>query len=443
MISSLSTNNNSGFTAPYVVTTESFSQQALRTSTGGGTQHHREYSEVSSYRVLLSGHFADQNPTYTKPSLTTREASTQLAVEASGIEASGIEASGIERVEPLLDGAKNILSAIENRLIDEKAAGASKETLSELLQQGLAGFKQGYTEAESLLMGAGELNDHVANTITTLYQQVVDGLMLLEEKYIGSNSMSSDSISSDSISSDNNGSDISAREVESSDIGAIRHLEDGLFGPQAYSAPVNTVEYGRKDSFAFELMTVDGDKISITASNIATFYGEYDSVNTGFIEATSSEGQFSFEVEGELDAQELQAIEELLGQIMVLSDEFYNGDINRAYETAINLGYNQNEITSYALRLHQVEQYSVAATYQTFLPEEDRLPLDHRAIFSAIGNYASEIIETLGNPYNSEIFDYSELLTTISEQFDKQVVREPSPSFHDVIDGIVSEYGSR
>jgi hypothetical protein len=608
----------------------------------------------------------------------------------------------VEEPAPLLDGAKNILQFIEHGLASEKASGASSEELSELLQEGLKGFKQGFAEAEDILQGNGELNDVVTGAIGTLYQQVVDGFAALEEQYVRgdenkalpidplapipsergrgpedatgvdpsrltlqqpsdvslsfisesaaySNSVGYYLIGENGLLSNvdliwENGNeteegntvtleDVPAGEIgffiipngysryeniideaaqgngvlrfedddgnisssddtgsvlvyysegtqdnpagERTELNNVYHasyanlnadgfaharsgasvtndnaltigfedlpgarsdwdLQDFVFdvsidnaaaiptnvaAPQAFSsvsvsesvsississsvaangsstavggrqafsssnglfesygeqfkaitsgtrttlssaseeaastasqaepsvgeviAPENLVnaqvEYGRKDRFSFELTTLDGDNISINASNTSVYYGEYQSgeqTNSSFVEGLKDKSGFAIDVVGELDEDEVRAIEDLLDQIMSLSDEFYNGDIYKAYEAALDLGYDQNEIASYALRLHQVEQYKVAASYQDFAPEADQLNSGNNDIFSAIGDYARSVLDSLNNPVNYNFFDYSQLLSGISEEIDRQIKPESGSSFSEVM----------
>ncbi|MGH1484953.1 MAG: DUF5610 domain-containing protein [Cellvibrionaceae bacterium] len=715
MLSPLTPSETSGFSSYNFSSNESFSQSSSQTSSDGGTQYSYRYEgQVSSYRVLLSGNAAGSQESLTYSKLNQDYQLNSLNVGEVA------DVAPVEEAAPLLDGAKNILSFIENRIANEKASGASDEALNDLLAEGLKGFKQGFAEAEDILTASGDLNDTVTSAIGTLYQQVLDGVDTLREEYtdIAGSSPSSGPSSTETLapiptsrgrgpedangvnpslltlqqpsnvnvsfiseaaaysnsvgyylidesgllsdasllwensnkteegdtvtlenvpagelgffiipngyshyqtiideaakgngvlrfedgqgnastvndtgsvlvyysagstdqpegertelsnvyhasygnlnsdgfsharsgaSADGSGAltigfedlpgersdwdlqdfvfnvsiDASASNpapnpvapttvdstavyssysavtqsvsgqtvVSSSSSGGIRQISSGSSQFESYSnqfraitggsergtlssvqdnqgsgpisnsnpvaktndipeqSPISAqLEYGRKDRFSFELTTLDGDKISITASNTTVYYGEYGEAQQDndkqLVEGLKDSSRFAIDVTGELDDDEVKAIEELLDQIMALSDEFYNGDINKAYEAALDLGYDQNEIASYALRLNQVEQYKVAAAYQDFMPEQDQLNKGNGDIFSAIGDYARNILDTLNNPLNYDFFDYSQLLSGISEEIDRQIKPASGPSFSDVMADILERAGA-
>ena len=73
----------------------------------------------------------------------------------------------------------------------------------------------------------------------------------------------------------------------------------------------------------------------------------------------------SFSVEGELDADELKAIGNLVNDAADLADEFFNGDIDAAFKQALELGFDEQELTGFALQLTRVEQVQVIQTYES------------------------------------------------------------------------------
>ena len=77
---------------------------------------------------------------YSLSSSTTNTSATTVTASAT-----------ISEPPVLLESARNILSFIEQRLSNEHSSGADLETLDTLLQQGLAGFIQGYDEARAIL----------------------------------------------------------------------------------------------------------------------------------------------------------------------------------------------------------------------------------------------------------------------------------------------------
>ncbi|MFT6390334.1 MAG: hypothetical protein ACJAUP_003736 [Cellvibrionaceae bacterium] len=143
---------------------------------------------------------------------------------------------------------------------------------------------------------------------------------------------------------------------------------------------------------------------------------------------------FTMDIVGELDEQERVAIDDLLNQVMSLSNEFYNGDINKAYEAAMALGYGQNEIASCAINLRQTEQLSVAAAYQDLQP---CVSPDSKEVLAFIGGFVQSVLETINILGNHAFFDYSQLLKRISEQIDQQIKPVLTQSFTDAIEQLV------
>jgi hypothetical protein len=72
---------------------------------------------------------------------------------------------------------------------------------------------------------------------------------------------------------------------------------------------------------------------------------------------------FSFSIKGELDEDELKAIGNLVSDAADLADEFFHGDIDAAFNQALELGFDRHELTGFALQLTRVEQVQVIQTY--------------------------------------------------------------------------------
>ncbi len=411
--------------------------------------------EISSYKVSL-------NDTQGQNAITYAHLSQNYQYSSSTAHSPGLEdveeSQAIRDSEPLLDGARTILQFVEQRIAMEKAEGATEEELAELWEKGLEGFVQGYTEAYDMLEGMGQLSGNVLESVETLAAQVYAGFDEIYERYIGLSDGSGDESKKPKAAS--YGPELTPPAVENSN--APRQLFSRLpfnnnvaseqsslkdqfaaLNRDRYSALGSivdslddlsaTVEYGRKDSFAFELTTVDGDKVSIYASNTSVFYGQYSEIEEG--EGASETNRFAFNVSGDIDEQEQAAIDHLLGQIMSLADEFYNGDIYKAYEAAMNLGYDKNEIASYSVNLRQVEQFSASVAYQT---RQTDVPVEMKEAFSRIGEFAQKVLEALNDSNNYRFFDYTQLLKSISEQIDGQIKVTGTQSFREAIEHLVT-----
>ena len=441
-------------------------------------------SQRSSYTVSLSSSGAsDKSLTYSSLSQSYQLSSASVkGSDSSIVQESGQSsntqslssagaAGAVSDASPLLDGAKNILKFIEQRIASEKADGASEAELAELWEQGLKGFVQGFNEAYGILEETGQLaNEAVSESVSKMSEQVYAGFDAIYEQYIGDSGANDSGVNKGAVSEADNLGTVTGNaspvlfgsnksEVNNSN-SPRQFLSSGQLSEQfnvignggslsSNSALADLVsslgdnidaviEYGRKDTFTFELKTLDGDTISINASNTAVFVGEYasatDASDEKNIEGMKDKNDFTMDVVGELDEQERVAIESLLNQVMSLADEFYNGDIDKAYEAAMDLGYDQNEIASYAINLRQTEQFSVAAAYQDLQPS---VSPDAKDVLASIGDFAQSVLETLNKPENYEFFDYTQLLRGISEQIDQQIKPASTQSFKDAVEQLV------
>lgn len=238
--------------------------------------------------------------------------------------------------------AGNILGFIERRLALDKAGGASAEELTSRLEAGLKGFKQGFAEAQEQLKALDMLTPEIAADIGKTHDLVIAGIEDLREKFLG----------------------VSAEDV------AERRREDTAELARTTLA-AGQHDYARANSFSFTLKTADGDTVTIDAKAVQSLslseaYSGDEKAQQGYsLSASYSNGNaFDLSVEGELDEGELKAINELLGQVNNLADDFFAGDLDSAFDAALELGYNSEEITSYSLSLTQVEVQRVATAYQ-------------------------------------------------------------------------------
>ena len=80
---------------------------------------------------------------------------------------------------------------------------------------------------------------------------------------------------------------------------------------------------------------------------------------------------YRFSVQGNLNAQELEAIENLVRDVSNLANEFFNGDVQKAFDMIPDLRFDSSQLASMDLRMTRVEQYSAAARYQQTQQIED------------------------------------------------------------------------
>ena len=259
--------------------------------------------------------------------------------------------------------AGNILGFIERRLQMDVAEGATREQLESRLEAGLAGFKKGFAEASEKLKALSMLSPEVEQDIGTTYDLVLNGIDALREKFLGA-----------------------VTETENTPEATPLATRQ-----QAYGALVNSsYQYASASSFSFQLTTADGDKVTISASSSKAFSSQYtkgvgagssvEAMNASYSATRAS----TWSVQGDLNEQEMQAIEDLLGQVNQLAGDFFAGNLDEAFNQALALGYDQEQITAFSLNLTQVDVQRVSTAYQQFNdaplgenPGERLLPVGH------------------------------------------------------------------
>ena len=261
-------------------------------------------------------------------------------------------AEGYQAFEPLSAEkvANNILGFIERRLRLDQAEGATQEELQARLEAGLSGFKKGFAEAEEKLKALDLLSPDISADIGKTYTLVTEGIDKLREQLLGT------------------GLPYAEPAEATSPVDASSRLN-----------AFTQLDAARARDFSFELTTREGDRVKINASASQSFGMAYSAAVNGNNSSVALEGNyaasqsFSLEIEGELSDEELGAINALLGKVNNLAEDFYAGDLESAWNQALNLGFDQNQIGEYSLSLTQVEVQVVEAAYtvagaQTSLP---------------------------------------------------------------------------
>ena len=429
-----------------------------------------QHRQSSAYLLSIGTQEQQTSLTYSTKSQHSINSNTSSYTSNSSSSLTITASSAVSEAPPLLDGARNILSFIEQRVASEHASGAALETLDTLLQQGLAGFIQGYDEARAILGEQDSLNDTVDDSISLLYQQVVDGIADLRHNYLGEAPLDKEGAvtpqeTTSTITSDPVVSNTSSASNSLSILAdPINSLLDHLSGPQ--DAKILTLldslekidnvkeyaaEYAETQQFTFNLTTADGDTVTINAnrsssSSAYSHQGEQDHIG---ITQESQQQQFSFAVDGDLDEGEIEAINHLMQQVMSLSEQFYNGDIGEAYQAALDMDYDSTEITSYALQLKQTESYEVAAVYDAISPNQFSPTADLHSVFETIGDYTQQVLQGILGSDGNQQSHYAQMIDAIAQQLDQQLDqqlrKETAPTdiyqFSDSIETIMDSAG--
>ncbi len=359
------------------------------------------------------------------------------------------------------EAASTILTFIGNRIEKDLAEGASLEEVESRLQAGLEGFIKGFTEASEQLEALGLLDGEdnpLKDNINGTYDSVLSGIENLREKFLDKNVIAPNKVVVDEIkevATDNSSikSHIPLDNVSSNDAALInnfskltshhrfenvssRKLENDASvlnsfakTPSLSGSEFSTFHHqqGVKNSFSFQVETVDGDKVTITAKTNDVSVTKYSLFNTPMWEneklarVNDQDSLFSVSVDGDLDDDELNAIGNLLNKVENLSANFFEGDLDLAFSQASNLGYDTSEIVGFSLNLKHVEIEKVRAAYQEFLPTNNEQNKQVESLLDKlkpIGDFTKDLIDAA--QVASKFSESHSLIVELASKFDVQ-----------------------
>lgn len=284
--------------------------------------------------------------------------------------------------------ANNILGFIERRLQIDVADGETQEELQSRLEAGLAGFKKGFAEASEKLKALGMLSSEIETDIGQTYNLVLKSLDDLRSKFIIAAEKPTDAV-----------------KLKSTNPTATLQVPDLL--PTRISQSYVSYEYARASEFSFELMTAEGDKVTINANFSERLSVVRGAANMGankggndFYNASASPSQTSsWSVAGDLNDNEIKAINKLLGRVDTLAEQFFSGNLDEAFNQALALGYDETHIASYALHLSQVEIQQATQAYGEFTQQEPSNQESNSPLLATqllpLGNFIKDLLAAL------------------------------------------------
>lgn len=247
----------------------------------------------------------------------------------------GYEAPSAEQV------AGNILGFVEARLKREKADGASDERLAELMAQARAGVEQGFKEAREVIEGLGRMNGDLSSAIDDSYARVQKGFARLDEQLLGKTPVQAP--------------------AEDAPVTPTKAAVPGV-QVRGYQA----VETASREQVSFEVVTREGDRVRIAldelryAGSLTALEANQKGASLTQVAGSLEMGRYQLSVEGELSDSELGAIGSLLGEMDELAGRFFGGDVQGAFDQAMNMGINSDALASYSVQMSYTRTTSVA-----------------------------------------------------------------------------------
>lgn len=213
--------------------------------------------------------------------------------------------------------SERILGFVEGSIKAKAAGGADPAELQEMLAQARKGVEEGFAEAKKILDGLGVLGGDIAKNIDETYSKISAGLDKLGES-LGVPASSTDSPdSTTSISGD--------------------------YSSRNYQA--------QAQSFNLDLTTLEGDKVRITAANASSSDSTSSANGSSSSTKTIQVSGYSVQVDGDLNDEEMASLKDLFSKVSDISDKFYSGDLQGAFDQAVKLDINGTQLASMSLNM--------------------------------------------------------------------------------------------
>ena len=307
--------------------------------------------------------------------------------------------------------ARNVLKFVGGVIRGAANGGASDEKLTGLFSQAREGVSRGFAMAEKDL--AGFMNDEIQQGMTKSRDLIDTGIDDLETDIFGRNEATAVSLTSlEAVSaSDEKSGSLLIRTKDGDEVTfSFESLRSFQASQQLSFTAQNSGTQNASDDNGAE---TSSDSQSFTAEQTTSYqYFERSGI--------------SFSLKGELDEDELQSVADLVGQVQDLADTFYSGDIDKAFEEALSLGFDDKELVGYALQLNRTTQTEVLKTYENIQHYNDEKSDKSQFgnVVSPISQYLDKMMSTFSNVEStlSSNEDYNTLIAgLISKMEDVQV----------------------
>jgi len=250
------------------------------------------------------------------------------------------------------DTAKNILQFVQNGINQLKGQGASPERQQERLDAARKGIEKGYADAIDMLKGFGLYDDK-------LEKEIADGRKLVD-----------------------NGLEQMAEQIRNPNASST----------QASSIPSRLSALSVANQFSLEVMTREGDKVTVNFAQSQS--GSYHNSDNGFSFSASAAQSWSMEVQGHLNEDEKKALSGLFDDVQSLSERFFAGDIGKALEQAMSIGYDGKQLASFSLNLLQRTSTTSVSPYAQQMRETAPTP-ELESLKSPLASYVDSYMKAL------------------------------------------------
>ncbi|WFE69041.1 hypothetical protein P8S54_01730 [Thiomicrospira sp. R3] len=205
--------------------------------------------------------------------------------------------------------------------------------------------------------------------------------------------------------------------------------------------------YQYSETMSLQIETREGDKVTVDFRQLYAQYQEFSRQQMSeqgpkgvrqfesreMLEMTAFEERFAFSVEGDLNEDELRAIYEVFEQVDELAKNFFNGDIEKAFQQAVELKVDFGQLKSINLDLSRSETRAVSyqqgalAQYRD-VQNQDESAEKYGVEMSDLPPYLQawqSAIEKLDEQFaNAQIMFDQMMSAVLSQRFSEQDTRE-------------------
>lgn len=276
--------------------------------------------------------------------------------------------------------AGRITDFVEMGLEQARRSGKSEAEVDTLRQQAITGIQKGFAEARSILNNMNLLSDDIAATIDDTLKQTLTGL----------------------------------------EGQAPRAAQSSIAGSR--TSVLAAERYQAAETLSLQVKTQDGDEVTITFSK----QSDYQSSLGGYSDASGSALSYSmdrsessdyrFSVEGDLDEDEIDALQALIKDVNEIADDFFDGDIQDAFDQASEFRMDKTELASMNLQLTRSESYTAVSAYEQVQNFEDSNQGPGRKLGQMMGDFAGRLANP-GLDFMESPFGFGkELMSGLIEQ---------------------------
>ena len=334
-----------------------------------------------------------------------------------GVELKGLQAEDFtpEKV------SERILGFVSGRILAEQ----DNDRQLELMEQARQGIEQGFAEARDILDSLDVLNGRVKEEVDSTYDLIQQGLARLADQING--------IAVDPEDEDEQEADKGIRQVQQA---AIQN------------------SFSRAENTRIEITTRDGDTVLIdlfkqqSARSSKTFSQNEQGVSYTESRTLSASTGISYQVQGDLDEDEQQAIDDLLKEVAKVSDSFFSGNVQKAFNSAMNMDFDNEELMRFSLNMDYKESRQVAiSTYSNYQSHSQAVGenSEHPAAgLKDMSDFIKQMDHLFQNPFALQKFDHPEqgigdLLKGMNQLLHSQDMKKLEQDSSDLLDSLVDQ----